>query len=135
MRSTSLLQSAAIGIIAAAIGVTIVFFIADAANGPLTAVGPSGDVEEIVAGAPAFAAIFVGLIGTLVAFLLRNRSNGAQVFMIITGVVLVLYGIWALAQADNLADGIWLNVMHVVAAVCITGMLTRWMQARGQVAA
>ncbi|MEM7339256.1 MAG: DUF6069 family protein [Actinomycetota bacterium] len=134
MRSTSLLQSSAIGIVAGIIGTTIVWFIGDAVSGPLMANGPDGELTDVLAAAPGFATLIAGLVGVLVAFLIRNRGNAVQLFTIITVVVLVLYGIWAFSQAENFATGLWLNVMHIVAAVCITGMLTRWMQARQGVA-
>lgn len=135
MRSDSLVQSAAAGIVAAVVAVVVVFFIADAASGPLMANDPSGELAEVAVGAAVVAVIIGGLVGTLIAFLVKNLSQAAQVFLGICAVGLVLYGIFALIQADDIATGVWLNVMHIAAAIPIVGMLTRWLQGRRAVAA
>ncbi|MEM8925479.1 MAG: DUF6069 family protein [Actinomycetota bacterium] len=130
MRSDSLLRQALVGIVVAAVGVAIVWLIADAASGPLMANGPDGELAEVPLGGAVFAVVIGGLVGTGIAFLLRRLGRGAPVFLGVCVVGLVLYGIWAFSQAENTATGVWLNVMHIVAAVPIVGLLTQWLQTR-----
>ena len=132
MSPNTLARSAATGIIGAIVAVVIVYLIADAASGPLMATGPGGDLEEVPVAGAIVAVIIGGLVGVALAFLVRNRDRAVQTYVGICLVALVLYGIFAFVQADDLATGIWLNIMHIVAAVAIVGMLTRWLQTREQ---
>ena len=135
MRSNSLLQSSAVGIVAAVIAVVVVWFIADAVSGPLMANDPSGELAEVPVGSAVVAVIIGGLIGVLIAFLVKGLGRPVETFVGICVVGLVLYGVFALVQADDVATGIWLNVMHLAAAVPIVGALTRWLQSRQTVGA
>lgn len=130
MRSDSLLRSAATGIVAAIVAVVVVYFIADAASGPLMATGPDGEMAEVPVAGAMIATIIGGLVGVLIAFLVRNLSRAVEIFVGICIVALVLYGVFAIAQADSLATGVWLNVMHIAAAVPIVGLLARWLDVR-----
>ena len=130
----SLLRSAIVGIVAAVIAVVVVFLIADAASGPLLATQPGGDVaEEVPLGAAIFGTIVGGVFGTALAYLSGRTPRPVEVFVGICVVALVLYGLFALSAADDTATGIWLNVMHIAAAIPIVGLLARWLQGRQRI--
>ena len=130
----SLLRRAVAGIVAAVIAVVVVFAIADAASGPLLAAQPGSDVtEEIPLGAAIFGTVVGGLVGTVIALL--SVSRPVEVFVGVCVVALVLYGLFALSAADDSATGIWLNVMHIAAAVPIVGLLARWLRGRQPISA
>lgn len=136
MRFDSLVRSAAIGIVMAVVVVVVVFLIADAASGPLLAEQPGGDgAEEVPLGGAVFGTVIGGLVGTGLAFLVARVSRSVEVFVGICVVGLVLYGLFALSAADDTATGIWLNVMHLGAAIPIVGLLTRWLRERQPVPA
>lgn len=131
MRVDSLVKSAGIGIVAAVIAVLIVFLIADAASGPLRAEQPGGGgVDDIPLGGALFGTVIGGLVGTAIAAVAARLGRSVEVFLGACVVGLILYGLFALSSADNTSTGIWLNVMHLVAAVPIVGLLARWLQSR-----
>jgi hypothetical protein len=124
------MQSAGIGIVVAIVAVIITYFIGDAVSGPLRALGPDGEMADVPLAGGIIGTVLGGLVGTLIAFLLRNRGNGVNIFLGICAVALVLYGLYAISAADTLTTGIWLNVMHIAAAVPIVGSLMQWMNSR-----
>ena len=131
MRSDSLFRTAAVGIVAAVVAVVVVFLIADSASGPLLAEQPGGDgAEEVPLGGAVFGTVIGGLVGTGLAALAGRMSRSVQVFVGTCVVALVLYGLFAFSAADDTATGIWLNVMHIAAALPIVGLLARWLQER-----
>lgn len=131
MNTDSLLRSAAMGIVAAVVGVVVVYLIADAASGPLLTTQPGADSAQEVplAGAIAFTVIG-GLVGAGIAYLSARTSRPVEIFVGICVVGLVLYGLLALTAAEETATGIWLNVMHIAAAIPIVGLLARWLRGR-----
>lgn len=117
--------------VAAVVAVVVVFLIADAASGPLLAEQPGGDgVEEVPLGGAVFGTVIGGLVGTGLAVLASRTSRSVELFAGICVVALVLYGLFALSAADDTTTGIWLNVMHIAAAVPIVGLLARWLRER-----
>lgn len=130
MNADSLLRSAALGIVAALVAVVIVYLIADAASGPLIAAQPGSDAAEIPLGGAMFSTVVGGLVGTAIAFLSDRTSRPVEIFVGICVVALVLYGLVALSAAEDTATGIWLNVMHIAAAVPIVGLLAQWLRGR-----
>lgn len=128
MNPSSLLQTAVVGIVAAVIAVVVVFFIADAVSGPLMVTPPGGDVaEELPAGAAVFGTIVGGIVGVGLALVSRRLSRPDQVFVGICVVALILYGVFAFSATDSTSTGVWLNIMHLVAAAPIIGLLVRWL--------
>ncbi|MDH3301753.1 MAG: DUF6069 family protein [Acidimicrobiia bacterium] len=131
MNADSLFRSAVVGTIAAVIAVVVVYLIADAASGPLLAVPPGGDAaEEIPVGGAISATVIGGLVGTAIAFVSGRTSRPVEVFVGVCVVGLVLYGLFALGQAEDAATGVWLNVLHIAAAIPIVGLLARWLRGR-----
>ena len=136
MGNDSLLRSAIIGIVAAVIAVVVVFFIADAASGPLLVSQPGADApEEAPLGGAVLFTVVGGLVGAGLAFLAGRMARSVEVFVGICVVGLVLYGLFALSAAEDTATGIWLNILHLAAAVPIVGMLARWLQDRRRLTA
>jgi hypothetical protein len=133
MGEGSLGRTAIIGSVIGLIAVIVVFLIADAISGPLMANDPSGEMADVPLGGAIFGVVIGALVGTGLAFLLRNAGNAANIFSGICLVALVLYGIYAFVQADDAVTGIWLNVMHIAAAVPIAGLLDVWLQNRERV--
>ena len=126
----TLMRAAGTGIVTAVVFVAAVFFVADAASGPLIAETPDGELGEAsVVGAVVFT-ILGGIIGTGIAYLLRKRPRAELRFINICAVFLVIFGAWAFNQANDLTTGIWLNVMHLAAAAPIIDQLRRWLRSR-----
>lgn len=131
MGVNSLIRNAAMGVLAAVIAVVIVYLIADAVSGPLLATPPGGDAaEEVALGGAIFGTVVGGIVGAAIAFLSGRMSRSVEIFVGICVVALVLYGLFALSAAEDSATGIWLNIMHIAAAVPIVGLLVRWLQGR-----
>ena len=125
-----MLKAGVFGTIAGLVAVAITFFVADAASGPLLATQPGGDVlEEIPIGGALFGVLFGGLFGTgLAAAMQRFMGNAVPAFVGFCIVGLIGYGAFSFSAADEISTGIWLNVMHIVAAVPIVGGLVRAMK-------
>lgn len=124
-----MLKAGIFGTIAAGIAVAITFFIADAASGPLMATPPGGDLlEEIPLVGALVGTITGGIVGTIVAALLnRFMSNAVPLFVGFCVVGLIAYGAFSFSATEELSAGIWLNIMHIVAAIPIVGGLVQAM--------
>ncbi|MEM9565622.1 MAG: DUF6069 family protein [Actinomycetota bacterium] len=133
MGADTLLRQAVVGTVAAAIAVAIVFLIGDAISGPLLAAQPGSDVsEEVPLGGAIFSTVIGGVAGVVLALIATRTARPARIFVTICVVLLVLYGVVAFVAADDVATGIWLNVMHLAAAIPIVGSLAGWLQTRQQ---
>ncbi|MEM7273075.1 MAG: DUF6069 family protein [Actinomycetota bacterium] len=131
MRFDSLLRSAGTGIVAAVIAVIIVYLIGDAVSGPLLAESPGTDgPEEVPLFGAAFSTVVGGIFGTVLALILSRLPRSVELFTGICVVILVLYGIFAFGAADDAATGVWLNLMHLAAAIPIVGSLAGWLRSR-----
>jgi len=106
--------------------VTVTYLIADATSGPLLVTQPGGDTPQAVplAAALGFTAIG-GAVGIGLAHVMNRLGRTRTTFIIATAVALVLYGIMPFTAAETTSTAIWLNVMHVAAAVPIVGLLAR----------
>jgi len=123
-------KSGVIGIIGAVIAVAITILIADAVSGPLLTTAPGADApEEVAIGTALGFTAFFGLVGIGIAALCqRFLGNPAKAFLTICVVGLVIYGIFPFTAAEEVATAVWLNVMHIVAAVPIVGLLVKELQ-------
>jgi hypothetical protein len=130
MNRNSLVQNAIVGTVVALAAVVVTFFIADAVSGPLMATDPAGAVTEVPLPGAIIGTVIGGIVGALLALGVRNLDRSVEAFLGVCLIGLVLYGIYAFVQAEGFAAGLWLNVMHIAAAVPIVGILTRWLQAR-----
>lgn len=119
-----MLKSGIAGTIGAVVAVAITFLIADAISGPLLTVAGTDQTEEIPLAVALVSTVFGGAAGlTLAALCKRFLRDPATVFVGISIVGLVVFGIFPFMAADNTATAIWLNVMHIAAAVPILAAL------------
>lgn len=127
----SLLRSTGAGTAAALVAVVITFFIADAVSGPLMANDPSGELAEVPFAGAIIGTVLGGVIGMAITFAVRKRGNPVTVFGVICVVGLIAYGAYAVSAAGTTSTAVWLNVMHLVAAIPIVGSLVNWLQHEG----
>ena len=130
-----MLKSTLIGTIAAVIGVVLTLFIADAVSGPLMVTPPGSDApEELLLDAAIPATVIGGLAGLGLAAACARLlgAKAATAFLAICAFGLVAYGVLSFTAAEELATGVWLNVMHVVAAIPIVGLLHRQIVTSGK---
>ncbi len=105
--------------------VSIVFLIAQATTDSLLVTPPGGDGLQQVQFADMLVASVAGILaGTGIAWLM-NRFVGKprRSFLVLCGVSLGLYAIVPFAAAEELATGVWLNLMHLAVAIPVVGSL------------
>lgn len=123
---SSFLRSAATGILIAAVLVTVVWVIARLVGDDLRAQTPGAEAEaKLPFYLPAITTIILGTIATGIALLFRRRGWSSRIFYGIAVAFLIVYGVVALGAADATSTGIWLNVMHLVAAAAIVPPLAQ----------
>ncbi|MFK8022813.1 MAG: DUF6069 family protein [Ilumatobacter sp.] len=122
-----MLKAALFGTLAALVAVVATFLIGDAVSGPLLVTSPGADApEELEIGAALIATVFGAVVGLGLAALCRRLlSAGAAVFAGICVVGLIGYGIFSFSASEEVATGVWLNAMHIAAAIPIVGALVR----------
>jgi hypothetical protein len=128
-----MVKAAGVGIVAAVVGVVIMFLIADALSGPLlvTPVGADSPEETTVVLAAVFTVVG-GIVGLGIAALCKRfLGNPPAAFLGICAVGLTLYAIMPFVAAEEVATAIWLNVMHLVAAAPIMGSLVTELRGPG----
>jgi len=117
---SSSVRTIATGLGAAIVLVTIVWLVARATGDDLRVKAPGQDShEEMMIFVPAFATLTAGLVGAGVAWLLRRRSNGRTIFLVLAALVLIVEAIQAFVATESNGTAIWLNVMHVVSVAAI----------------
>lgn len=122
---TNVMKAGAMGIAAALPLVLVVYLVADAVSGPLLVTQPGDDVaEEVPVGAALGFTALGGVVGIGLALVVARRWS-ASTFVKICVVGLALYAVMPFVSAEEVATAIWLNVMHVAAAVPIVGLLAR----------
>lgn len=119
----ALLRPAAIGTVLAVVGVVAVHLLATALGDPL-AVSSAGTPEPLPIGAVVLFTVIGGAIGYGLALLARRAGRPRAVFLGVTLVALVLYGLAPFAAAPT-STALWLNAMHLVAAAAILPLLAR----------
>jgi prolipoprotein diacylglyceryltransferase len=127
---TTLIKAAGRGILAAIAFVIATWVVADTSSGPLLVENPDGGLAQARLLAAVVFTVIGGIIGTGIAYVLRNRERGDLRFLNICLGFLIVYGAWAFNQAEDITTGIWLNVMHLAAAAPIIDQLRRWMRAQ-----
>lgn len=123
-----MLKAGILGTIGAVIAVAITYFIADAASGPLLVTQNDLTEEAPLAGALLFTALG-GVLGLGIAALAKRfLGNPVPAFLGICLVGLIAFAIFPFTVAEETATAIWLNVMHIAAAIPIVGLLTQSLQ-------
>ncbi|MEN8238903.1 MAG: DUF6069 family protein [Actinomycetota bacterium] len=128
--TNGLVRTAAKAIVAAAALVAIVYLVAKWAGDDLM-VAPefgAGDAKELKLGIAVAATAVGGILGVFLTMLARRfTSKPRTAFIAATAVGLVLYGTLAFVRAEAATTAIWLNMMHIAAAVPIVGALAIWL--------
>jgi len=123
---SSIVKNGGMGISVALALVLVTYLVADAASGPLLVTQPGSDSPEAVP--LAFALVFTligGAIGIGLAYVVNRFARPRITFVAVSLVALVLYGIMPFTAAEATSTAIWLNAMHVAAALPIVGLLAR----------
>ena len=130
MRSTTARQGVT-GIAIAAVLVLVTYLLADAASGPLLVTQPGSDTpEEVPVAAVLVFTVLGGAIGIGLALVANRFRRPRTTFVNAAVVALLLYGIMPFAAAEATSTAIWLNAMHLAAAVPIIGLLARSLPAQ-----
>ncbi len=124
--NSAIAKQGGIGLIVALHVVAITYVAADAASGPLLVTQPGGDAPEAIPMGFALGfTVLGGAVGIGLAFL-ANRTGRPRITLVVAAAVaLVLYGIVPFVAAEETSTAIWLNAMHLAAAVPIVGLLAR----------
>jgi len=124
--NTAIAKAGGIGTAAALVLTLIAYLVADAVSGPLLVSQPGSDTpEEVRLGIALVFVVLGGAIGIVFALIANRLRRPAPTFAAVCVVALVLYGIMPFTAAEDTSTAIWLNVMHLAAAVPIVGLLTR----------
>ena len=124
--NNTVVRAGAIGIAVALVVVVVGFLVADAGSGPLTVSMPGNDsVERITIAQVVMFTVLGGAAGIGLALAARRLSRPRATFVAVCAAALLLYGITPFAAAESTSTAIWLNVLHVAAAVPIVGSLVR----------
>lgn len=124
--NSSVVKAGGIGIAVALVLVIVGFLVADAVSGPLTVTMPGSDsVEQISIAQVVVFTVLGGVAGIGLALAVRRLRRPRAAFVAVCAVALLLYGIMPFSAAEATSTAIWLNVLHVAAAVPIVGSLAR----------
>ncbi len=124
--NVSLVKAGLIGIAVALALVTVGYLTADAVSGPLLVTQPGGEsVAEVVIGQALMFTVLGGGVGIGLALVAQRLGRPQATFVAVCAVGLVLYGIIPFTTAEETLTAIWLNVLHLAAAVPIVGLLSR----------
>jgi len=128
--TNGLVRTAAKAIVTAAALVGIVYLVATWAGDDLM-VAPEfggGDAKTLPIGIAVAATAAGGILGAFLAMLARRfMSRSRTAFVVAIAVGLVLYGILAFLRAEATSTAVWLNMMHIAAAIPIVGALITWL--------
>ncbi len=123
---TAIVKNGLIGMIVALVLVLVTYLVADAASGPLVVTQPGSDTPAAVPlGAALVFTMLGGAAGIGLASIVNRLGRPRSTFVAVALVALALYGIMPFAAAEQVSTAVWLNVMHVAAALPIVGLLAR----------
>lgn len=123
-----------VAIVLAVVGNAILYFIANAAvAGGLTAV-PPGETEAtpLPLAVVIVATVVPAIVGAVILILLNRFNKPINIFRIIAVIVTILsfIPVFTLPASVSVGSKVFLALMHIVAAVAITGILTTFGRAR-----
>lgn len=114
---------------AAGTGIAIVlasaaYLLASAVSGPLVV----ADAGEVTLGHVVGFTILGATVGAALAYLAGRYSRRPLLtFLAVTIIALAGYGVVPFTAAESTQTAIWLNVFHVVVAIPVIAMLTRYL--------
>ena len=121
---TNIIRNGFVGTVIGAVFAVIVFLIGDAMSGPLEVTPPGQSLRAVNVATVIGAVITGGVVGTILAAIASFLPRPRQIFRIACLVGLVGYAIPPFVQSELFSTGVWLNVMHIGAAVPIVGRLS-----------
>jgi hypothetical protein len=124
---SNLFVAAGIGTAMAVALVALVYGIAQAVDANLLVTSPGADIpKEVPIGNALGITVLGGVVGLLLAVAARRFTPRPRfIFLAVCLVLLVLDGITPFTASDETSTGVWLNAMHLVAAIPIVGSLFR----------
>ncbi len=123
--NSSLVLAGTVGTILAVAVVLLVYTVARLTGDSLVVApefgGAPAPLSAVVAG---LATVAGGLAGTALAWLMRRLAAPPRHwFGVVCVVLLIGYGLLSFVRAEEVSTGVWLNIMHIGAAVAIIGTL------------
>ncbi len=123
-------QFAAIGIAVAVVAVVVVWLVASLISPDMYVKDTSGDYAKLTVFGAATAAIFYSVVATVVGWVLFFFRRPASWWYVIGGLVILGTGWNAFANSQTNETGIWLNIMHFVAAAAMLPTIGRILDLR-----
>ena len=125
-----LLRTAGLAIVGAGVLNTIVGLVADASGVGMAVKGFGADVREAI---PVFAyfvsTIFGGIVGIVLAFIMRRSGAAKKTFYVVTGVLTAISLIGPLTADATTGTKVILEITHVLAAAIIIPALAKSLRA------
>lgn len=101
----------------------LTFVVANKVAGSLVVTGTG----EVTLGNVIGFTFFGGIVGAVLAHLIRRFARRPRItFFAVALIALAGYAVVPFTAAENLATAIWLNVLHVVVAIPVVGVLARY---------
>lgn len=120
----SLVRLWAVGTSMAVLLVAAAYLLANEVAGPLVVTGG----KEITLGNVVGFTIFGSTVGAALAYVVgRSARRPRLTFLSVTVIALAGYGVVPFTAAESAQTAIWLNIFHVIVAIPVIGMLTRYM--------
>lgn len=124
----SLIKSWAAGTAIAILLASAAYLLANAVSGPLVVT----DLGEIALGNVVGFTLFGATIGAALAYLAgRFARRPRMTFLALTTIALVGYAVVPFTASESTQTAVWLNVFHVVVAIPVIGILTRYLPENG----
>lgn len=126
LMKSAIAKQGGVGLIVALVLVAVTYLLADAASGSLLVTQPGSDTAEAVPlGLALLFTVLGGVFGIALAVLVNRLGRSRATFVTVAVVALALYGIMPFTAAEETSTAIWLNAMHLAAALPIVGFLAR----------
>ena len=117
----------AVGTGLALVMVAGVYLLSNAVSGPLVV----ADIGEVTLANVVGFTFFGAAIGAVLAYAVSRYARKPRLtFLAVTVIALAGYGVVPFTAAETTTSAIWLNVFHVVVAIPVIGLLTRYLTDR-----
>src|SRR5687768_9453446 len=110
MGNQAFFKQAAVGVVAAVVGVIVIWIIADAVSPTLRADSWQEENQKLTLPAVATTVLFEGVVGVIVGWILFHFRKPRLWWYVIVVIVLIFGAINAFSQANTNETAIWLNV-------------------------
>ena len=128
MRNKAFWKDYGLALVAAMVGVLIVWLLARVISPDLRVDTPFDENVPLEWYGPSLAIIFpYGIGATIAAFLLMKFQKPRLWWYILTVIALIVFGLQAFMETRSNETAIWLNIMHFVAAAAIVPVVARYL--------